>query len=103
MSRKSRQKSRRDRNYPRDRITRDKRDYCIRRNDLVKIVGDKYNCHVHTIRINRYGLRPNMVVKISGFHCDNRTRVTPSEALEILRMFQSEFREMGQIRFEMRE
>jgi hypothetical protein len=102
MSRKSRQKTRRDRHYPKDRITREKRDYMDRRNALVAEAGEKYDCHIHTRRIQRYGLRPEMVIKISGYHRNNRNRVTPGEALEILRMFQAEFREMSRIEYEMR-
>jgi len=43
-----------------------------------------------------------MVVRIAQKHRDNRTPITHDEALEILRSFQAEFREMGQIRFELR-
>jgi hypothetical protein len=101
MSRKSRQKTRRDRNYPKDRATREKLDYMNRRNALVAEAGEKYDCHIHTRRIQRYGLRPAMVIKISGYHRNSNGRVTSGEALEILRMFQSEFREMSHIEYEM--
>jgi hypothetical protein len=44
-----------------------------------------------------------MLVTVSRTHHSSRQAVSRDEAVGILRMFQSEFREMGQIRFEMRE
>lgn len=103
MSKDSRKKARRDRFYPKERRTHDKQTYIERRNALYDIVCEKFNVHIHTRRIPRYGLRAILVVKISGLHRDNETRVSKDEALEILRMFQAEFPEMGRVIYEMRE
>ena len=102
MSRKSRQKSGRDRHYPKDRYSTGKCDYMERQKRMKAEVMEKFDCHVHTRRIYRYGLRPDMLIKISCTHHNSRQPVSRDEAVGILRMFQSEFREMGQIRFEMR-
>ncbi len=102
MSRKSRQKSGRDRHYPPPRHTPGKMAYMKRQKRVQDEVSKKYDCHVHTRRIYRYGLRSDMLLIISRPHHNSHQPVTTGEAVGILRMFQAEFREMGQIRFEMR-
>ena len=102
MSRKSRQKSGRDRHYPKDRYSTGKCDYMERQKRMKAEVMEKFDCHVHTRRIYRYGLRPDMLITVSRMHHISHQQVTHDEAIGILRMYQAEFREMGQIRFEMR-
>jgi hypothetical protein len=102
MSRKSRQKSGRDRHYPKDRYPPGKCNYMERQKRMKTEVLEKFDCHVHTRRIYRYGLRPDMLITVSRTHHSSRQPVSRDEALEILRMFQGAFPEMGQIRYEMR-
>lgn len=102
MSRKSRQKSGHDRHYPKPRHPPGKMAYMERQKRMKAEVMEKFDCHVHTRRIYRYGLRPDMLVTVSRTHHNSRQEVSRNEAVGILRMYQAEFREMGQIRFEMR-
>lgn len=102
MSRKSRQKSGRDRHYPKDRYPPGKMAYMKRQKRIQEEVSKLFDCHVHTRRIYRYGLRPDMLITVSRTHHNSRQAVTRDDAIGILRMYQAEFREMGQIRFEMR-
>jgi len=103
MSRKSRQKSGRDRHYPKPRYAPGKNDYMERQKRLKAEVMKKFDCHVHTRRIYRYGLRPDMLIKISCTHHGSRQPVSRDEAIGILRMYQAEFREMGNIYYELRQ
>jgi hypothetical protein len=103
MSRKSRQKSGHDRHYPKDRYSPGKCDYMERQKKMKAEVMKKYDCHVHTRRIYRYGLRPNLLITVSCTHHTSHRPVSRDEAVGILRMYQEEFREMGRIKFEMRD
>ena len=103
MSRKSRQKSGRDRHYPKPRYAPGKNDYMERQKRTKAEVLEKFDCHVHTRRIYRYGLRPDMLITVSRMHHISHQPVTHDEAIAILRMYQAEFREMGNIYYELRQ
>lgn len=102
MSRKSRQKSGHDRHYPKPRYPPGKMAYMERQKRIQKEVSKKFDCHVHTRRIYRYGLRPDMLITVSRTHHTSRQPVSHGEAVGILRMYQAEFREMSHIEYELR-
>ena len=102
MSSKSRQKSGRDRHYPKPRYPPGKMAYMKRQKRIQEEVSKKFDCHDHTRRIYRFGLWPDMLITGSCTLHGRRQPVSRDEAVGILRMYQAEFREMGQIRFGMR-
>jgi len=103
MSKNSRKESRRDRIYPVPRRNPKQDDYLKRRDRVISMVNKKYNCHVHTQRIHRMGLKDEVVLQIASRKKDHLTKVSRDEAHGILRLFQAEFKDIGRIYFKLGE